>query len=70
MSYMCGTKNPYMLILGAAIDGCTSYSYPLNQAYIADVVTDPKRLTEAYGLFQVTLFSAHHLGLLSPSPGD
>jgi hypothetical protein len=59
-----------MLILGAAIDGCTSYSYPLNQAYIADVVTDPKRLTEAYGLFQVTLSSVHHLGLLSPSPGD
>jgi hypothetical protein len=63
MSYMCGTKNPYMLILGAAIDGCTSYSYPLNQAYIADVVTDPKRLTEAYGLFQVN-------SLLCPSSGS
>lgn len=47
------TKNPHLLLMGAFIDGCTSISYPVNQAYIADVVTDPRKLTEAYGAFQV-----------------
>lgn len=43
---------PEFLLVGAFIDGCTSYSFPLAQAYIADV-TPPEKLPEAYGAFQV-----------------
>lgn len=39
------------MLLGSFIDGCTSYSYPLAQAYIADI-TPASKLSEAYGLFQ------------------
>lgn len=45
-------ERPEFLLLGAFIDGCTSYSFPLAQAYIADV-TPPEKLPEAYGAFQV-----------------
>lgn len=37
---------------GSAIDGMTSFSFPLAQSYIADI-TEPARLSQAYGLFQV-----------------
>jgi hypothetical protein len=30
----------------------TSFSYPLAQSYIADI-TEPSKLSQAYGLFQV-----------------
>lgn len=32
--------------------GMTSFSYPLAQSYIADI-TEPSKLSQAYGLFQV-----------------
>lgn len=43
--------NPRLLLLGAAIDGATSFSYPLAQSYIADI-TPPSSLPQALGLFQ------------------
>lgn len=40
---------------GSAIDGMTSFSYPLAQSYIADI-TEPAKLSQAYGLFQAPTY--------------
>lgn len=40
---------------GSAIDGMTSFSYPLAQSYIADI-TEPAKLSQAYGLVQARTY--------------
>lgn len=48
---------------GSAIDGMTSFSYPLAQSYIADI-TEPAKLSQAYGLFQVRA-SVHLIAMVA-----
>lgn len=63
----------WVLLLAAAIDGCTSCMYSIAQAAVTDCVGDGPKLSESLGLFQglsIGIFSWSRTSLVARYQGN